>query len=37
MNSASSAGRARLRFGRYDYAAFITFATYAASSLAIPA
>jgi fucose permease len=36
MNSASPAGRARLRFGRYDYAAFITFATYAASSLAIP-
>ena len=36
MNAASSAGRARLRFGRYDYAAFITFAAYAASSLAIP-
>ena len=36
MNSASPPGRARLRFGRYDYAAFITFAAYAASSLAIP-
>ena len=28
--------RARLRFGRFDYAAFLTFASYAASSLAIP-
>ncbi|MBQ9727212.1 MAG: hypothetical protein IJV65_06880, partial [Kiritimatiellae bacterium] len=36
MDSAPTSGRARLRFGRYDYAAFLTFATYAASSLAIP-
>ena len=28
--------RARLCFGRFDYAAFLTFASYAASSLAIP-
>ena len=36
MDSAPLSGRARLRFGRYDYAAFLTFAAYAASSLAIP-
>lgn len=35
-STSSSPGRARLRFGRFDYAAFLTFATYAASSLAIP-
>ena len=34
--SAPPSGRARLRFGRYDYAAFLFFAAYAASSLAIP-
>ena len=33
---APPSGRARLRFGRYDYAAFLFFAAYAASSLAIP-
>ncbi len=26
----------KLKFGRYDYAAFMTFAAYAASSLAVP-
>ena len=36
MNSVPRTGRARLRFGRFDYAAFLTFASYAASSLAIP-
>jgi len=36
MNTPSGTGRAPLRFGRYDYAAFLIFATYAASSLAIP-
>ena len=37
MKSASpSPERGRLRFGQFDYAAFLTFATYAASSLAIP-
>ena len=36
MASSHDTGRARLRFGRYDYAAFLTFATYAAASLAIP-
>ncbi len=32
----SSAAMQKLRFGRYDYAAFMTFAAYAASSLAVP-
>lgn len=36
MDQLHSAGRTRLRFGRYDYAAFFTFAAYAASSMAIP-
>ena len=36
MDSAPPSRRARLRFGRYDYAAFLFFAAYAASSLAIP-
>ena len=36
MDSSSPRGRARLRFCRHDYAAFLTFASYAASSLAVP-
>ncbi len=36
MSAPSGTGRAPLRFGRYDCAAFLIFAVYAASSLAIP-
>lgn len=36
MSSPQSQTRAKLVFGRFDYAAFSTFAAYAASSLAIP-
>lgn len=36
MSRQNNNARPRLRFGRYDYAAFLTFIAYAASSLAVP-